>query len=303
MNFGRYATQDESFAIMNSAHELGINYFDTANSYGSSENPHHSEEIIGTWFSGDTTRRERTVLATKLFEGDPSWPNRSGLSALNIVRTAEASLRRLRTDYIDILQMHHVDRAAPWEEVWEAFETLRAQGKILYAGSSNFAGWHLMQAQHMADERHFFGLVSEQSVYSLLERTIELEVLPAAEHLGIGVVAWSPLAGGLLSRPRDAVGQGSRLADQPQDRAAGFAAPLERYFAFARERGLDPSQLALAWVVQRPGIAAAISGPRTAAQLVSSAAAADVELTQADLDELDSIWPGPGGAAPEAYAW
>src|SRR5438105_2691978 len=210
MNFGPLTPPAESHAIMDHAHEIGINFFDTANRYGGGQTPPgqvaghdeaHSgwtEEIIGDWFASGGGRRERTVLATKLYGAMGDWPNEGKLSALNIRRACDASLRRLRTDHIDLYQMHHIDRDTPWDEIWQAMEVLVAQGKILYVGSSNFAGWHIAQANDTAAARGFFGLVSEQSIYNLLTREVELEVLPAAIEYGVGVIPWSPLQGGLL---------------------------------------------------------------------------------------------------------
>jgi NDP-hexose C3-ketoreductase / dTDP-4-oxo-2-deoxy-alpha-D-pentos-2-ene 2,3-reductase len=198
MNFGPETSEEDSHAIMDRAHEHGINFFDTANTYGRSVSLGHTEEIVGRWFATGGDRREKTVLATKLYGAMGEWPNEGRLSALNIRRAADASLRRLQTDYLDLYQMHHVDRNTPWDEIWEAFSVLRQQGKVLYFGSSNFAGWHLAQAQEAARARHFLGLVSEQSLYNLLVRWLELEVLPSARHYGIGIIPWSPLQGGLL---------------------------------------------------------------------------------------------------------
>lgn len=301
MNFGRHASADDSFEIMDAAHAAGINYFDTANSYSTPDHPGISEGIIGEWFAKGGQRREKTVLATKLFEDTDPWPNNGGLSALNIRRACDASLSRLGTDYIDVLQMHHVDRGARWEEIWEAYEVLRAQGKILYAGSSNFAGWHLAVAQNAAEKRNFFGLVSEQSVYNLAERTIELEVLPAAQHLGIGVVVWSPLSGGLLTEPTAGT-TGRRASAEFVERASRYTDQLAGTRAIASDLGATVSQVALAWLLTRPGIVAPIIGPRTLEQLTSLLPAADLTLGDAALAELDRLWPGPG-AAPEAYAW
>src|ERR1700759_1283444 len=210
MNFGSLTPASDAHAIMDRAHELGINFFDTANTYGRRQSPpgqvanndqSHAgwtEEIIGDWFAKGGGRREKTVLATKLFGDMGAWPNEGKLSALNIRRACDASLRRLQTDYIDLYQMHHIDRDTSWDEIWQAMEVLVAQGKILYVGSSNFAGWKIVQANAGAAARGFFGLVSEQSIYNLLTRHIELEVLPAAIEYGVGVIPWSPLHGGLL---------------------------------------------------------------------------------------------------------
>jgi len=302
MNFGRHATAEDSFEIMDAALDAGINYFDTANSYSVPGRPGISESIIGQWFAQGGGRREKTVLATKLFESTDPWPNYGGLSALNIRRAADASLARLGVDHIDILQMHHIDRLAQWDEIWEAFEVLRAQGKILYTGSSNFAGWHLAVAQNAASSRGFRGLISEQSMYNLAERTVELEVLPAAEFLGIGVVAYSPLAGGLLAGGTvDAAGR--RTGPEFAARLAAHQPQLSATEDLAAQLGATIPQLALAWLLTRPAVVAPIVGPRTVEQLQSLLPAATLLLDSAVLAELDSIWPGPGGAAPEAYAW
>src|SRR5690349_15448474 len=196
MNFGPQTSEQDAHAIMDAAHEAGINFFDTANRYGTQ--PGETETILGNWFSTGGGRRERTVLATKLYGDMDPWPNNGKLSALNIRRALDASLKRLQTDYIDLYQFHHIDRATPWEEIWQAVEVAVAQGKILYSGSSNFAGWHIAQAQEAADRRGYLGLVAEQSLYNLMARSIELEVIPAAEHYGLGLIPWSPLHGGLL---------------------------------------------------------------------------------------------------------
>src|SRR6476469_8191108 len=196
MNFGPRTSAADSHAIMDAAHEAGINFFDTANRYGTE--PGETETILGDWFASGGGRRERTVLATKVYGEMSSWPNDGKLSALNIRRALDASLRRLQTDYVDVYQFHHVDRNTPWEEIWQAVEVAITAGKILYAGSSNFAGWHSAEAQAAAARRQLLGLVSEQSLYNLLVRDIEREVVPAAEHFGLGIIPWSPLQGGLL---------------------------------------------------------------------------------------------------------
>ncbi|MFE5409558.1 aldo/keto reductase [Microbacterium sp. NPDC056569] len=298
MNFGRHADTDASHSVLDAAHEMGINYIDTANRYGTADRPHASEEIIGEWFAKGGGRRERTVLATKVFEQTDPWPNNGGLSALNIRRACDASLKRLKTDRIDVYQMHHVDRLAPWDEIWEAFETLRAQGKILYAGSSNFAGWHLALAQASAQD-HRWRLISEQSVYSLARRDIEREVLPAARALGIGIVPWSPLAGGLLAGRGDGVRRtdAATLAASEKHRAS-----LEGTQRLAAELEVEPAALALAWLLAQEGVVAPIVGPRTADQLRAFAGVPDLDLDDEAQARLDALWTGPG-VAPEAYAW
>src|SRR6478735_6046476 len=198
MNFGPQTTEPDAHAIMHSALDVGINFFDTANVYGGADHRGHTEEIVGNWFASGGGRREKTVLATKLYGDMTDWPNGGKLSALNIRRALDASLKRLQTDYIDLYQFHHVDRDTPWEEIWQAVEVAVQQGKILYSGSSNFAGWHIAQAQEAAARRGYLGLVSEQSLYNLFMRQVELEVIPAAQQYGLGLMPWSPLQGGLL---------------------------------------------------------------------------------------------------------
>lgn len=301
MNFTRFADTAASHAMLDEAVDLGVNYVDTANSYGTPGHPSAVEEVIGEWVAHNPARRDRIVLATKLFEAREDWPNSGGLSAWSIRRAVDQSLARLRTDRIDIIQMHHVDRRAPWDEVWEAFQVLRDQGKILYTGSSNFAGWHLATAQYEASARGHFGLVSEQSVYNLAQRTVELEVLPAAQNLGIGVVAWSPLAGGLLA---SVSGGGRRASDAAFDeRLAGHSDALEKTDSIADLLGMSRAALAIAWLLAQPGLTSAIIGPRTSQQLADLLTATEVILPDDALSELDRLWPGPGGPAPEAYAW
>ena len=291
---------------MDAALDAGINFFDTADIYGAGA----SEEILGRWFAADATRRDRVVLATKLYIPLTEGPNTGGLSALHIRRACEDSLRRLQTDHIDLYQFHHIDRATPWEEIWEATERLVRDGKVIYVGSSNFAGWHLAAAQEAAKARHFLGLVSEQSIYNLMERTIELEVLPAARHYGIGLLPWSPLAGGLLAGALAKAGGGRRGDDSAllghgarEQRIADNRASLEEYEALAGELDVTPTALALAWLLSRPGVTAPVLGPRTLDQLTGSLPALDVTLDDETADTLDQLFPGPGGEAPDAYTW
>ncbi len=310
MNFGPETSEEDSFAIMDRAHEHGINFFDTANVYGWRKGEGVTENILGRWFAQGDGRRERTVLATKLYGSMGDWPNEHRLSALNIRRAADASLRRMQTDYIDLYQMHHVDRHTPWDEIWEAFSVLRQQGKVLYFGSSNFAGWHLAQAQEAARARHFLGLVSEQSIYNLLTRWVELEVLPAARHYGIGVIPWSPLHGGLLGgvlRKQREGGASRSNSGRSADSIDTHRDAIEAYEKLAAELGVDPADLGIAWLLAQEGVTAPIVGPRTMAQLEGSLRALDISLDADTLAKLDELFPppGPNGAkpAPEAYAW
>src|SRR5580658_1919149 len=315
MNFGPLTPPAEAHVIMDHAHELGINFFDTANRYGGAQGPSGqagqspeahagwTEEIIGEWFAGGGGRRERTVLATKLYGDMGDWPNDGKLSALNIRRACDASLRRLQTDYIDLYQMHHIDRRTGWDEIWEAMEVLRVQGKVLYVGSSNFAGWHIAKAQAAAARRNYLGLVSEQSHYNLLTRQIELEVLPAAQDYGLGVIPWSPLASGLLGGVVRKERDGSRRYGDNVKRTLEAQRPqLEAYEDLCAEAGEEPGTVGLAWLLTRPGVTGPIVGPRTPEQLESAVHAVDVTLDDKVLARLDEIFPGHR-TAPEDYAW
>jgi len=302
MNFGPETSEEDSHRVMDRAHEHGINFFDTANVYGWQKGQGLTEQIVGRWFAQGGDRRHRTVVATKLYGSMSDWPNDTFLSARNIRLACDASLKRLQTDWIDLYQMHHVDRNTPWDEIWEAMEVLRAQGKILYAGSSNHAGWHLAAAQQAAKERHFLGLVCEQSLYNLLERTVELEVLPAAQGYGLGVIPWSPLMGGLLGGILRKQREGRSASDRTQERLARYRPQVEAYEAFCDELGENPADVALAWLLHQPAVTAPIIGPRTLDQLDGSLRALEITLDEDTLKRLDEIAPGPG-PAPEAYAW
>jgi aryl-alcohol dehydrogenase-like predicted oxidoreductase len=303
MNFGPLTTESDSFAIMDKALEVGINFYDTANVYGWKFGEGVTEQIIGRWFAQGGGRREKVVLATKVYNKMVEWPNGRGLSALHIRQAVEASLRRLQTDHIDLYQMHHVDRSVPWEEIWQAMEILVKEGKVLYVGSSNFAGWHITQANYIAKQRNFMGLVSEQSLYNLNARMIELEVIPACQELGLGIIPWSPLGGGLLGGALRKVTEGRRANENQQKAIEKNRAKLEAYEGFCTELGHQPANVALAWLLHNPAVTAPIIGPRTLQQLTDSLGALDVKLSPDALKKLDEIWPGPGGAAPEAYAW
>ncbi len=302
MNFGPQTSEADSHAIMDGALERGINFFDTANRYGGSLGAGATEEIIGRWFSLGGRRREKVVLATKVFGPMTDWPNDGGLSARHIRQACDESLRRLQTDHIDLYQMHHVDRSAPWDEVWQAMESLVAAGKITYVGSSNFAGWHIAQANEAAKNRSFVGLVSEQSLYNLAARTVELEVLPACRSYGVGVLPWSPLAGGALGGKLGEATGGRRAALNA--RFGALAPKIEVFEQWCAARDLEPAAVALAWLLHQPQVTAPIIGPRTMEQFEgASMTALDIKLDANALKELDAMWPGPGGRAPEAYAW
>jgi aryl-alcohol dehydrogenase-like predicted oxidoreductase len=303
MNFGPLTSVEDSHAIMDAAHDNGINFFDTANVYGRDVGAGRTEEIVGEFFARGGGRRGKTVLATKVYGGMGEWPNEGKLSALNIRRALDASLRRLQTDYVDLYQFHHVDRATGWDEIWQAIEVAVAQGKVIYAGSSNFAGWHIADAQAAAARRNYLGLVSEQSIYNLLVRDIEREVLPAAQHHGLGVIPWSPLQGGLLGGVlrKDRDGR-RRLEGRAKDAVTQHRDQIEQYEDFADELGHEPGDVALAWLLHQPAVTAPIVGPRTMDQLTAGLRALDVDLDEKALARLDEIFPGYQ-PAPEDYAW
>jgi aryl-alcohol dehydrogenase-like predicted oxidoreductase len=303
MNFGPETTEPDSFAIMDKALELGLNFFDTANVYGRSKGVGATETIVGNWFAKGDGRRDKVVLATKVYGEMRKWPNDSRLSARNILHACDESLRRLQTDHIDLYQMHHIYRPSTWEEIWQAFETLVQQGKVIYVGSSNFAGWHIAQANEAAKARHFLGLVAEQCLYNLVDRTSELEVLPACEGYGLGVIPWSPLAGGLLGGVLQKIEGGRRASTSVQEDLAKHRDAIEAYEKFCADLGEGPADVALAWLLANPVVTAPIIGPRTLEQLEGSMRALEITLDEDTMQRLDEIFPGPGGPAPEAYAW
>ena len=324
MNFGIQTSEKDSYAIMDRALELGINFFDTADRYGKNIKRGLTEEIIGRWF-GQGDRRDRIVLATKLFGIMGPGINDRGLSAYHIRRACEESLRRLATDHIDLYQMHHVDLGfitdnqkgevaegvelhdaphirpgPPWEEIWQGMGRLISADKISYVGSSNFAGWNIAAACETARGRLLLGPVSEQSRYSLLERTIELEVIPACRAYGVGLIPYSPLAGGSLAGAAAKAKEGRR---SQLELDAETTKKIEAYEKLCVELGEPPAVVALAWLLHNPVVTAPIIGPRTMEQLESAVRALEVELSDEVLRRLDELFPGPGGAAPMAYAW
>ena len=308
MNFGPQTTEEDSYKVMDHALDLGINFWDTADVYGWKTGEGVTEQIIGRYFAQGGNRREKVVLATKVYGGMgfgdmKDWPNEKGLSAKHIRSACDASLKRMQTDYIDLYQMHHIERHTPWAEIYQAFETLVSQGKVLYFGSSNFPGWAIAKSGEIAKMRGFLGLVAEQSLYNLNARAIELEVLPACEDYGLGVIPWSPLAGGLLGGVLDKPTEGRRAG---MDKQIEENRPkLEKWEALCREMGEKPADVALAWLLTNKTVTAPIIGPRTMEQLDGSLRALEIELNDDTMKKLDAIFPpiGKGGPAPEAYAW
>jgi aryl-alcohol dehydrogenase-like predicted oxidoreductase len=310
VNLGWLTSEEDSHRIMDRALELGINFFDTADVYGGPEGHGVTEEVIGRWFAQGGGRRAAVVLATKVYntvtrKANRPEPNSDGrnLSAMKIRKHCDGSLKRLQTDWIDLYQMHHVDRECPWDETWQAFDSLVKQGKVVYVGSSNFAGWDIATACQEASKRGLMGLVSEQSIYHLNNRMIELEVIPACRHYGLGLIPWSPLDGGLLAGALGKSETGRRRGENYEKRVRENKDKLEKYEAMCREMGEPPAVVALAWLLHNPDVTAPIIGPRTMEQLESAVRATEIKLDEKVLKSLDEIFPGPGGEAPEAYAW
>jgi aryl-alcohol dehydrogenase-like predicted oxidoreductase len=303
MNFGPHTPEDDSHRLMDTALANGINFFDTANVYGRHLGVGTTESIIGDWFAKGGGRREKIVLATKVYGQMGDWPNESRLSKLAIIQQCDASLRRLQTDHIDLYQMHHIDRGAWWDEIWEAMDQLKHTGKILYVGSSNFAGWHIARANEIAGDRHSLGLSSEQSLYNLNARMIELEVIPVVRDYGMGLIPFSPLAGGLLAGALEKVTEGRRSTEYMQGEIDTVRDKLDRWETLCKELGERPADVALAWLLHQPAVTAPIIGPRTQDQLLGCFRALGITLEPEVLHRLDDIFPGPGGPAPEAYAW
>ncbi len=303
MNFGSFASDAESFAIMDEALTLGINFFDTANVYGNEKGVGYTEGLVGRWIAQGGGRREKMVLATKVFGKMGDGVNDRRLSAYHIRKACEDSLRRLQTDHIDLYQMHHIDRATPWDEVWQAMEQLISDGKVIYVGSSNFAAWNIVEANYKAKEKGLLGLVAEQSIYSLLNRHIELEVIPASRAMGVGIIPWSPIGGGLLGGVLHGKLEGRTRRGELERKIEVLRPKLEAYESLCAELGETPANVALAWMLKNDAITAPIIGSRTIEQLRETTKALEINLNEDTMKNLDMIWPGPGNQAPEAYAW
>ncbi len=302
MNFGPQTSEPDSYAIMDKALDLGINFYDTANVYGWKKGEGVTEQIIGRWWAQGGGRRDKVVLATKVYGDMGDWPNTSKLSALHIRKACDASLKRLQTDYIDLYQMHHVYRDSPWDEIWQAMDLLVQQGKVLYVGSSNFAGWHVAQANEAAKRRGTLGLVSEQSIYHLMKRDIEREMIPACREYGLGIIPWSPLGGGLLGGVLKKQSEGRRSSEDMQRRVEAERPRLEAWENLCAELGEKPADVALAWMLQNPVITAPIIGPRTLDQLEGSLRALEITLSDDVNKRINEIFPGYR-TSPEDYAW
>jgi len=301
MNFGPRTNEEDAFRILSRSVDYGINFVDTADQYGGELGVGTTETLIGKWLAQDKSRRDRLVLATKVHEPMSDDVNDRGLSARHIQMACDASLKRLGVEHIDLYQMHHIDRRAPVEEIWQAMERLVAQGKITYVGSSNFPGWMIAQANEKAANRGALGLVAEQSLYNLLERRIELEVLPAAQAYGLGIIPWSPLAGGLLA-DQSTEKSGRRQTAELQAALSEHKEALTAFAKLAAELNETQSAIALAWLLHQPSVTATIIGPASLEQLESVMHVPGINLSDETLARLDQIFP-PVGPAPEAYAW
>lgn len=315
MHFGGPTSEEDAFAIMDKALEMGIQFFDTANVYGGDGGKGKSEEIIGKWFASRSGIRDQVVLATKVYNpmATGEVPNEDrGISAYKVQKHLTDSLRRLQTDHIDLYQVHHIDRRVTAEEFWGTFDRVINDGKVLYMGSSNFPGWGLAKHQMEALQRGSMGFISEQTMYSLLCRMPELEVLPAAEEFGIGVIPYMPLAGGLLTGKKTSV-TGSRTAAVEGEYGIYLGDTNDQMAAFSelcQQIGEKEHVVAIAWTLAHPAVASPIVGVRTVNHLEGLDRAAELVLDDETLAKLDAIFDinrgrplRTGKPAPEAYAW
>jgi len=302
MNFGSFTSEKESFEIMNRAIEFGINFFDTANVYGGKKGEGITEKIIGRWLEENSERRDKIVLASKVYGAMGDGINEKYLSAYHIKKACEDSLKRLKTDHIDLYQMHHIHRDTPWDEIWQAMEQLIREGKIIYVGSSNFAGWDIATANEEARNRNMLGLISEQSKYNLFNRKIEHEVVPSCKYYGVGIVPWSPLEGGLLGGVLKGLKEGRRNSEEIINKLKNNREQIEKWEIFCDELGEEPANTALAWLLSKPGVTSPIIGPRTIQQLEASQRAFTINFSEESLSKLDAIFP-PAGESPQYYAW
>ncbi len=312
MHFGVYTSKEDSFAIMDKCLELGINFFDTANVYGG-DTRGRTEEIMGEWFALGEGRREAVVLGSKVYGNmtpNPSVNEEDGLSSYKIRKDLADSLRRLQTDHLDLYQVHHIDKTISLEEFWGTFERIIANDQALYIGSSNFSGWGLAKFQMAGLERGNVGLISEQTMYNLLCRYPELELLPAAQDMGIGVIPYMPLAGGLLAGKRKSQ-EGSRTAQVENEYGFNLAQNImfEDFSKLCAEMGEKEHIVSIAWVLNNPAVSSAIVGIRTLKHLENIERAVGLRLEPTVLNKLDEIFDINKGRplrhkpAPEAYAW
>lgn len=303
MSFGRQADKELSLRIIDRALDAGINFIDTANVYGKGE----SEEFVGEALKRNG-RRGQIFLSTKVHgKMSETDPNEQGLSRRHIISQAEASLRRLQTDHIDLYQIHRPRPEIAIDETLRALDDLIRAGKVRYIGTSTFAGWQIVEALWASKELGLNRFVTDQPPYNLLDRRIERELIPVAQTFGLGLISWSPLAGGLLSgrfKRGEPVPEGARYAtrgpDRPKRLHDGIYEVIEPLTHLANKKGVSLSQLALAWVLHRPGITAPIIGPRTIEHLEGNLAALDVTFTADEFERIDAIIP-PGTSVSPFY--
>ncbi len=296
MTFGRGADEAEAGRMVSAAMDAGVNFFDTADGYNNGA----AEDMLGNILKG---RRRDAVIATKFFNPMGGGPNDSGMSRLHIKNAVEDSLRRLKTDYIDLYYIHHVDIQTPLEEMLRALDDLVRQGKVLYTACSNYEAWRLMEALWISDSRGWTRFDCYQPQYSLVVRDIEQELVPVCELKGLGVVVWSPMAGGFLAgryKPGERQVQGARSAEgwSLPDRffIANCDEVLQAVLDTARELNRSPAQIALRWVLDQPFITAGIVGARNAAQLRETLATAGWRLPAEVRSQLDKV-----SALPHRY--
>jgi aryl-alcohol dehydrogenase-like predicted oxidoreductase len=281
-----------SHAILDRARDAGVNFIDTADVYGQDG---LSERVIGSWFAQGGGRREETVLATKFRFVMGDGPNKSGAARYRIRACVEDSLRRLRTDHIDLYQIHMQDLDTPEDELIRALDDLVSAGKVLYVGCSNYAGWKLVDSLWRSRSQNRVGFVTQQMQYSLMERGVEREHAPIAREFGVGILPWSPLAGGFLTgkyRKGAAPPEGARL-DKWRSRYDGFDTErnwrtLEAVLAVAEETGATASQVSLAWLIHKPGVSSVIFGARSLEQLDGNLPAGDLSLSVDQMARLDA---------------
>jgi aryl-alcohol dehydrogenase-like predicted oxidoreductase len=314
MHFGPKASEEESHAILDRALEMGINFIDTANVYGGDAGPGRSEEIIGSWLAARPGVRDEIVLATKVYNpmGDLGIArDELGFSAYKVRKHLADSLRRLQTDHVDLYQVHHIDEQVSAEELWGTYERVVADGDVLYAGSSNYSGWGLARAQMQAWQRGFVGFVSEQTQYNLLSRVPEMEVLPAAQEFGIGVIVYMPLGGGLLTGKTESF-SGSRTRQVEEEYGISLGPDNNQFRDFSslcREIGEPEHVVATAWVLQHPAVDSAIVGVRTVDQLDGLDRAAELVLDASAMERLEDLFDiNRGrtigkGRSPQAHSW
>ncbi|OLT29961.1 oxidoreductase [Nocardiopsis sp. CNR-923] len=306
VNFGGRVEEPEARRLLDHALARGVDFVDTANMYGWRVHKGFTEELLGRWLGESPSRRDAVVLATKVGNPMGGGPNDSGLCARHVIAACDASLRRLRTDWIDLYQMHRMDPGVAWDEVWQAMETLTAQGKIRYVGASNFSGWGLASAQEAARARGFTGLASEQCLYNLLVRQPELEILPAAVAYGLGALVWSPLHGGLLGGALRKLAAGTAVKSaqgRAQSALAAHRAAVAAFEELCEDVGRPPAEIATAWILSRPGVTSAVIGPRTPEHVDGALRALASPLDADVLARLDDLFPpvGRGGPAPDAW--